>query len=84
MKPVRVKTKAPSDATLKLTTMGRIIGDQVQEAACTDMMQRGLEWHKTPRKTRKTKREPHKISHKLPRATSLRNVAQRRRARRAT
>ena len=54
MKPVRVKTKAPSDATLKLTTMGRIIGDQVQEAACTDMMQRGLEWHKTPRKTRKT------------------------------
>eukprot|EP00966_Prymnesium_polylepis_P010139 234048-Prymnesium_polylepis.2 len=39
-------------AALKPTLMGRIIGDQNQEAGCATMMQNGLDWWQQPRGTR--------------------------------
>ena len=47
-----MKRKPKGASLLKPTTMGRIIGDQVQEAACADMMQGGLGWWQKPRGTR--------------------------------
>ena len=57
-KPCDMKAARSASAVLRPTTMGRIIGDQVQEAACESMMQRGLDWMHKPRVTRSTPANP--------------------------
>ena len=45
-----------SKEALNPTAMGRLVDEHVFKAACSDMMQNGLDWHLKPRSTRATPR----------------------------
>lgn len=54
MKGIKKSKLAQFKATscLKITPMGRIVSEKIKDAACADMMQKGLDWANKPRATR--------------------------------
>eukprot|EP00966_Prymnesium_polylepis_P226860 5248729-Prymnesium_polylepis.1 len=54
MKGIKKSKLAQFKATsvLKITPMGRIVSEKIKDAACADMMQKGLDWADKPRATR--------------------------------
>ena len=56
MKNIKKSSKSlaqlKSTSFLKITPMGRIVSEEIKEAACADMMQKGLDWASKPCATR--------------------------------